>query len=62
MNDLKSYEHILSQIQKRAEADQWIYEIYQPLPNADFRIYRTPVYESESPFTWGAAKILEAMS
>lgn len=62
MSDSKSYEHILSQIQKRAEVDHWIYEIYQPLPNADFRIYRTPVYESESPFTWGAAKILEAMS
>jgi hypothetical protein len=61
MGDTKTFEHILSHIQNKASADQWIYEIYQPLSNGDFRIYRTPVYESESPFTWGAAKILEAI-
>ncbi len=58
MNDSKMAEDILFFIQQLALRDGHIAEIYDPKTTLPFR---TRLYRSEWPFSWGTAKIIESL-
>ena len=61
MQDHEEGQRILNQIELVAIRTKTIHEIYTISEN-ELVPYRSWLYVSESPFTWGAAKIIEAIS
>lgn len=57
--DSSESHRILQELQRWAERDQTIGEIYAP--KKDFKLVRKFLYRSEAPFSWGSAKVLEAL-
>jgi glycogen debranching enzyme len=60
MGDDESRERILSRLEEAARRDGAICEIYHPDP--ELKPYRSRLYRPESPFSWGAGMILDALS
>lgn len=58
MNDDREAQRIHSFLNKLVLRDQSVNEIYNPENN--FEAFKSPLYISESPFSWGAAFILES--
>lgn len=56
-NQREIAEEILSLLEKTALRDGTIGEVY----DTRGRLFRTFLYRSETPFSWGCAKILEAL-
>ncbi|MCB0342104.1 MAG: hypothetical protein H6626_08195 [Pseudobdellovibrionaceae bacterium] len=58
-DDFIESKRLLNRLQSLAERDGAIGEIYQP--NKDLTPFSSWAYQSESPFSWGSAKIVEAV-
>ncbi|HBP21901.1 MAG TPA: hypothetical protein DEA08_29470 [Planctomycetes bacterium] len=58
--DRSSAERILDVLAARVERDGAVVEIYDPRP--PHRPFRSLIYRSEAPFSWGAARILEGIA
>lgn len=60
MGDYETQERILHRLEPAARRDQAICEIYHPGP--ELTPYRSRLYRTESPFSWGAGMILDALA
>lgn len=58
--DRASAERILDVLAQRVARDGAVVEIYDPRP--PHRPFRSLIYRSEAPFSWGAARILEGIA
>lgn len=59
MKDEDQIQKTLNTLSKITERDKVIYEIYQT--ENGFKPFHTWIYNSESPFSWGAGQIVEAL-
>ena len=59
MGDLAAAEHALEHLAACAARDDGIAEIYRE--QAPHRLWRSPLYRSEIPFSWGAGMCLDAL-
>jgi hypothetical protein len=59
-NDWEEGHRILALVQKMAERDGGIHEIY--FPGSPYLPWRSRLYESEAQFSWGAACAIEAVA
>ncbi len=57
MNDTERFKSIYARIYKTVERDQTIYEIYNH--TSELTPFKSMLYESEAPFSWGAAFMLD---
>ncbi|MDR3606703.1 MAG: hypothetical protein P4M08_04895 [Oligoflexia bacterium] len=58
-NDLAEYERIVRKLAELAARDRAIVEVYAP--KSSLPPYRSWLYRSETPFSWGAAFVLDAL-
>ena len=57
--DREEASRIFASLEKLAERDGWVGEVYSP---HDLSLVRTWSYRSEAPFSWGAGCVLEALA
>ena len=60
MNDTEETQRILQELCRLAQRDQYIFEIYSPQSPNEY--FKTPLYKSEGPFSWGSGQILQSLS
>jgi hypothetical protein len=57
MNDIPTYNKIYANLNEMAQRDQTVFEIYNN--NNDITPFKSSLYKSESPFSWGSAFVVD---
>jgi glycogen debranching enzyme len=60
MHDVAESQRIIEELARMAKRDSYIFEIYSPKPPQN--LFKTPLYQSEGPFSWGSGQILQSLA